>query len=181
MSFTARAALYRDPDVFARERERVFARSWLFLGLERDLTEPGDYLADDLAGYPVLAVRGADGELRAFHNVCRHRAGPLVTDTAGRCAGELVCKYHGWRYALDGRLRSARDFGVLPGFDPREYGLFPLKVETWRGFVFVNADPGAARLAETFGPLDEIWAERGFRLPEAVTRRSHDLACDWKV
>ncbi|MBX9460447.1 MAG: aromatic ring-hydroxylating dioxygenase subunit alpha [Brevundimonas sp.] len=126
-------------------------------------------------------MRGKDGVLRAFHNVCRHRAGPLVQGAAGHCGGELVCAYHGWRYALDGRLRAATGFGAAEGFDPRELGLLGLRLETWRGLVFVNLDAAAAPLVEHVAPLDRLLAERGLEMAAPALRRSHDLACDWKV
>ena len=176
---TAQAALYREPAVYDRERIAVFAKAWLYLGLEADLAAPGDFIAETLAGYPVVAVRDAAGTLRAFHNVCRHRAGPLVGEAAGRCDGEFVCRYHGWRYALDGRLKSATGFGPAEGFDPRDFGLFALKLETWRGLVFVNLDADAAPLMDTLAPLERLMAGRP--APTQALRRSHDLACDWKV
>src|SRR5690606_15430846 len=111
MQKTLHARLYGDPEAYARERAGVFGRSWLCLGHEAEAPGPGDWIGGDIAGWPLMAVRGADGQLRAFHNVCRHRAGPLVEGEAGRCEGELVCRYHGWRYTLDGRLRSAGGWG----------------------------------------------------------------------
>ena len=89
----------------------MFGREWLFVGHRHELSEPGDYLACDIAGWPLVVVVDDEGGLRAHHNVCRHRAGPLVHEGCGRVAG-LVCRYHGWSYGLDGRLRSARDFGA---------------------------------------------------------------------
>jgi choline monooxygenase len=179
LTTTAPAALYRDPAVFARERETVFARNWLFLGLAADLAAPGDFVAETLAGYPVVAVRGEDGALRAYHNLCRHRAGPLVAEATGNCGKELVCRYHGWRYALDGRLRSATGFGVAEGFDPRDFGLVPARIEAWRGFLFVNLNLDAAPLIETLGPLDVLFGNR--TVPSAALRRRHPIACNWKV
>ena len=176
---TAPAALYRDPAVFARERETVFRRSWQFLGLEADLAAAGDYIAESLAGYPVVAVRGEDAALRGFHNVCLHRAGPLVGDAKGHCGKEFECRYHGWRYALDGRLRSAVGFGAAEGFDPRDFGLYPVRIETWRGFVFANLDPDAAALMDTLAPLDRLFGNRA--VPTAVLRQRHPIACNWKV
>ena len=107
-----------------------------------------------VAGFPLMAVRQEDGSVKGFHNVCRHRAGPLVPDGQSQCDGRLTCLYHGWRYALDGRLASARDFGPAEGFDPRDYGLFALRCEIWRGFVFVNMDVNAAPLAQAIAPLE---------------------------
>jgi choline monooxygenase len=181
MQPTLPAALYRDPAVFQRERQGVFAAGWQFLGHEREAAGEGDYLAGDVAGWPVLAVRGKDGVLRGFHNVCRHRAGPLVGDGAGNCGGELTCRYHGWRYALDGRLRSAVDFGAAEGFDPRDFGLHPVRLEVWRGFVFVNINGQAGPLEDLVAPLGRLMDERGVTVGPATLRRGHDLGCNWKT
>ena len=105
---TLPAAFYRDPSLYEAERRRVFARSWQLIGHEAQLEETGAWLAVSIAGYPLVVVRGEEGNIRAFHNVCRHRAGPLAPEGQGRCEGVLVCRYHGWRYALDGRLAGAR-------------------------------------------------------------------------
>jgi choline monooxygenase len=181
MQLTLPTRLYRDPAQYEAERRSVFAAGWQFLGREADMPRAGDYLAEEIAGYPLLAVRDAQGGLNGFHNVCRHRAGPLVDDGAGSCGQELTCRYHGWRYTLDGRLRNATGFGVLEGFDPREFGLHPAAVQTWRGFVFVNPDAKAPPLAELVAPLEALFEARDIRLAPAVTRRSHEIACNWKT
>lgn len=181
MQLTLPARHYRDPETYARERTAVFGAGWQFLGHEAEVTEVGDYVSGDLAGWPVLVVRGSDRTLRGFHNVCRHRAGPLVTEPKGQCGGELTCRYHGWRYALDGRLRSAVDFGAAEGFDPREFGLHPVTVGLWRGFIFVNADGKAGPLEDLVAPMEALFAARGVTLAPATLRRSHDLACNWKT
>ena len=104
---------------------------------------------------PVIVVRDKDNTIRAFHNVCRHRAGPIADDGHGKCEGQLVCRYHGWRYALDGRLANARDFGAAADFDPRDFSLVPLKCESWRGFVFVRLeDNGGPSVAAMMAPYD---------------------------
>jgi choline monooxygenase len=181
MQTTLPARLYGSPDAWSRERAAVFGRAWLFLGHEAEAPAPGDWIATDVAGHRLLMVRGRDGELRAFHNVCRHRAGPLVAGGRGHCDGELVCAYHGWRYALDGRLRSATGFGATAGFDPRDHGLLGLRLELWRGLAFVTLDPDAAALSDHVEPLERLLAGRGLVLAAPALRRSHDLACDWKV
>lgn len=181
MQATLPARLYGCPEAFGRERTAVFGRAWLFVGHEAEAPGPGDWLATDVAGYRLLVVRGADGQLRAFHNVCRHRAGPLVTGATGHCEGELVCAYHGWRYALDGRLKAATGFGPAEGFDPRAFGLLGLRLETWRGLVFATLDPDAAPLEQHVAPLEALLTERGLSVAAPAARRSHDLACDWKT
>lgn len=120
---TLDAALYSDPLVYARERKAIFARSWLFVGHESQVAGPGSVLATTIAGYPLLVVRDEHRALRAYHNVCRHRAGPLAPEGESTCGARLTCRYHGWSYALDGRLAAARDFGPARGFDPPDYGL----------------------------------------------------------
>ena len=173
-----RVDLYCGEEALRTDRAQVLRRTWQFIGHETMVPDPGDYLAEEIGGAPVVLVRNAEGDLAAFHNVCRHRAGALVADGVGNCGEAFTCRYHGWRYALDGRLRQATDFGALPGFDPRQYGLFPARVETWQGLVFVNLDLAAAPLAEALGPLDGADPLPGFPL---IERRNHSLACNWKT
>jgi len=177
---TAPASVYRDPARYDAERKRVFGRSWLFMGHESELRHEGDVVAATIAGYPLLVVR-TGGALKAFHNVCRHRAGPLFDEERGNCGGSLTCKYHGWVYTLDGRLRNGRDFGVAAGFDPRNFPLFDVKVETWRGFVFVNIDKESPALADALAPLDKRVGARDLMRLVHTDRRTHDIACNWKI
>ena len=180
LQLTARADRYRDPARHAIERKAIFGRSWLFMAHTSELRAEGDAVAATIAGYPLVVVRSGDS-LKAFHNVCRHRAGPLVDGDRERCPGGFTCKYHGWTYTLDGRLRNARDFGAASGFDPRQFGLVPLKVETWRHFVFVNADLDAQPLADVLAPLDRRLGARDFGGLVHAERRTHDIACNWKI
>lgn len=181
MQATLPARLYGCPEAWARERTAVFGRAWLFLGHEAEVRAAGDWVATDIAGHRLLMVRGEDSVLRAFHNVCRHRAGPLVTGGSGHCEREFVCAYHGWRYALDGRLRSATGFGAVEGFDPRDFGLLALRLETWRGLVFATLNADAAPLAAHVAPLERLLTDRGLSIAAPAVRRTHELACDWKV
>jgi choline monooxygenase len=176
------AALYHGTGQYEIERRAVFARSWLLVAHESQLPKPGNYVAVSIAGFPLIVVRGEEGSLRAFHNVCRHRAGPLAEDGEGRCEGQLVCRYHGWRYALDGRLANARDFGPAEGFDPRAFALFALRCETWRGFVFVNMDNDAGPLRETIAPLDAKVRDADIPIESFRfwRRETHAIRCNWK-
>jgi choline monooxygenase len=176
---TAPVELYRDPAVFAAERAAIFAKTWQFLGLESDLVRPGEYLSGAIAGYPVFALRDEVGALRAYHNVCRHRAGPLVGEARGRCDREIVCRYHGWRYGFDGALKNAVNFDQGGGLDLGQLALFPVRVETWRGFVFVNLDLEAAPLIETMRPLDARFGKRADLSARVID--SHTVGCNWKV
>ena len=180
LTATAHAFTYRDPARYEAERTRVFGRSWAFMGHLSELRQEGDVLTATIAGYPLIVVRTKDG-LSGFHNVCRHRAGPLFEDERGNCSGALTCKYHGWVYTLDGRLRNARDFGAAEGFDPRAFSLFGVRVETWRGFVFVNIDANAPALASHLAPLDARLGARDLEGFVHAERRTHDIACNWKL
>jgi choline monooxygenase len=180
-ALTLPASWYLDPELHARERRAVFGREWLFAGHQQRLQEPGDFLATDIAGWSVLVVVDDEGQLRAHHNVCRHRAGPLVDDGCGRVPS-LVCRYHGWAYGLDGRLRSARDFGD-EDLAAGEVSLAPVRVDAWRGLVFVNLDlDGAAPpLDDALGTLADECA--AFPLEELTLTHEaeHQLACNWKT
>ncbi|HEX4158219.1 MAG TPA: aromatic ring-hydroxylating dioxygenase subunit alpha [Rhizomicrobium sp.] len=178
---TLPAALYRDPSLYETERRHIFARSWQLVAHEAQFPEPGDWLALTLAGYPLIVVRGNDDNIRCFHNVCRHRAGPLAPEGQGRCDGALVCRYHGWRYALDGRLASARDFGPAADFDPRDYGLIGVSCENWRGFLFVNIDQNAAPLASVIARLAERLRHMPLESFRPVRHTSHEIRCNWKT
>src|SRR3954453_17779238 len=134
---TLPATWYGDADVHARERREIFGREWLFFSFAHHLQAPGEYVAADVAGWNLLVVVDDDGALRGHHNVCRHRAGPLVDPGAGH-SPRRVCRYHGWAYALDGQLRSARDFG--DGFACEGISLAPVRAEAWRGLVFVHLE-----------------------------------------
>ena len=175
---TLPAKRYYDPAHYARERSGIFAKEWLWFAAGAEVGDRCAYVARMYAGWPLMVVRGNDGVLRGFHNVCRHRAGPLVDDGCGISAN-LVCQYHGWAYSPDGRLRAARDFGE--SLDPDEFALRSIRVEEWRGQVFVNLDAGAMPLEDD---LAEFFTEmHGFPLERMTLVRSlrHDLACNWKT
>ncbi len=135
---------YTDPAIWEIERHQIFAKSWVMIGLEHQLQRPGDYIAETYAGWPIFVQRHEDGGLRAFHNMCPHRAGPIVWEGNGHQAN-LVCRYHGWAFDKEGALLSARDFG---GEAPAGTCLTTLRAEAWRGFVFVCMDPAAPPLIE---------------------------------
>ncbi len=162
---------------------RVLAGSWQLMGHETQLEGAGAYLAEDVAGAPLVAVRDEGGAIRVFRNACRHRLGPVAPDGAGRCAkGELVCAYHGWAYALDGRLKRATDFGPAPGFDARALGLAPVAHRLWRGFLFVALDEARAGDFDAFvRPLDARMARFDLSRVRVAARRAHEIACRWTV
>ena len=140
------ADAYTEPRWHEVEQREVFARTWQWVCHIESLRDPGSYVALDVAGMPVVLVRGHDGELRAFYNVCQHRAHELLAGT-GR-TDSIVCPYHGWTYELTGRLAQARRTADVVGFDGSSVCLSEIGVEEFGGFVYVNLDPGAVSLAE---------------------------------
>ncbi|MEZ5463727.1 MAG: aromatic ring-hydroxylating dioxygenase subunit alpha [Lysobacteraceae bacterium] len=173
---------YVDPGMPALDRRAIFERSWHLLGHVCQLTDPGDHVVMDCAGLPVLAVRGNDGEIRAFHNVCRHRAGPIAC-ADGRGARSLRCRYHGWNYSLDGELKSAPEMKDAVNFDVSNIRLPQLDVRIWQGLVFAAIDPGQAMdfNALIAGIDARIGAGRGLEDYDHHHRVSYELACNWKI
>jgi phenylpropionate dioxygenase-like ring-hydroxylating dioxygenase large terminal subunit len=171
---------YRDPDVLRQEQERIFLRSWQYVGHVGQAAERGAYFTGSLGLAPVVVTRAQDGELRAFLNVCRHR-GFVVAEGSGR-RETLQCRYHAWTYGLDGRLKAAPRSDREPEFDADDLSLVALRLETWGPFVFVNADPDAAPLADSLGPLPAQLAELlDLDALEFRFRSEFTLEANWKV
>lgn len=170
---------YTERAVFEVERDTVFKNGWLIAARDDQLREPGSFVAGRVANEPYVVARGDDGQLRAFYNVCRHHAAQVMigegtTDT-------FVCPYHGWTYALDGRLVSAPELGGVQDFDRECFGLKPMHVEQWGPFVFIS-------MADTPPPLADNLTELLSRLTAMNTsslrfieRRSYTIKCNWKV
>lgn len=133
---------YFSGELLELEKAELFRKTWQLACHVSDVAEPGSYLAFDIVGERALIVRGKDGEVRAFHNVCRHRGSRVVADARGRCKSAIVCPFHGWSYNLDGTLRAVPQARSFPSLDPVEHGLAPLESEIWNGFVFVRFVPG---------------------------------------
>lgn len=171
---------YTDPTFFALERERVFARTWLFMGHESEWPEHGSYRSSSRSGAPVVVVRGHDGVLRAFHNACRHRGAPVTRDECGT-SRRLTCQYHSWSYGTDGTLASVPEERSFVGLDRDALGLTPLRCETWDGWVFVNEDADADPLVDFLGPVAEQMSEIDGPVMRAVGTRVHPVSCNWKL
>jgi Rieske 2Fe-2S family protein len=128
---------YCAPDVFELDRERIFFRHWYYLGRVDELEEPGSYVAVEVAGEGIVVVRGRDGELRGFYNVCRHRGSRLCETGSGRLRGAIKCPYHAWSYSFDGRLIGT-PMVAKDELDRDSLGLWPVTVDVWAGFLFVS-------------------------------------------
>jgi len=173
------APFYTEAAIFAQERDRVFARTWQVVGHRHRLANPGDFFTTELQGEPLLLVRGAQGELRGFYNVCRHRAGPPAEGCGTRKL--FRCGYHGWTYGLDGKLISAPEFENVQEFDPAHFSLTPLRVEEWFNLIFVNLDPQAQPLIKSLGELPRQAERFGFSEMKLFARRSYEMKCNWKT
>lgn len=175
---TLPARCYVDPDFVALERAAVFGASWQLVAHAEQVRGAGDYAVGEVGGVPVLVVRGDEGVLRALHNVCRHRAGPLAT-CDGRAARALVCRYHGWTYGLDGALRGAPDMDAAAlGTEPVR--LPAARVAEWRGLVFVavGAAPQFGDLVAGIDARAGAEALAGYAFDRRVV---YEVACNWKV
>lgn len=143
---------YWDPEFFELERQVVFKKSWHLVCHVNDVREAGDYLTFRFLNESILTVRGTDGRVRSFHNVCRHRAARLVNGEQGNCGKRITCPYHAWTYSNDGRLVGVPLRASYPGMDTDEYGLAEVEQEIWRGFVFVRFAPGLPSVADQMAP-----------------------------
>jgi Rieske 2Fe-2S family protein len=175
------ARWYHAPEVFAQERERIFARDWICVGRSEQLARPGDFLLAEIAGESIIVVRGADDDVRAFYNVCRHRGTRLCTQASGRFAGAIQCPYHAWTYALDGTLVAAREMAGVPEFARANHPLLQAQAAHFEGFVFVSLAPRPEPFAQAFAPLIGRFAR--WHLGELRTARTiaYELACNWKL
>ena len=178
-AWTPPRSWYVDPDFLALEERSTFARHWVALCRSEQVAEHEAFATGRVGSEPIVAVRGTDGVLRAFHNVCRHHAA-LVAHGEG-CARELVCPYHGWTYALDGSLKSAPRLGAVVDFDRADFGLPEVACEEWMGFVFVHLGTPARSLADELAPLTARLDAVDTRALQFVERRRYELACNWKV
>jgi Rieske 2Fe-2S family protein len=174
--------VFHDPAIFAFERREWYGRDWLCVGRAEQAARPGEYFLAEPAGQGVLVVRGEDGELRAFHNACRHRGARLLTEGCGALGGDRIrCPYHAWSYDLTGALRSAAYTSGLDGFEPAANGLLPVRCETWQGLVFVSLDPDGAPLSAQLGDLPDSLARVDLSTLRPGRRISYDVAANWKV
>ena len=172
--------LYTDPEYFAVETERVIRPSWQIVCHQNDVANPGDFHTLDYIGESVIVVRGDDGVLRAFANVCRHRAMRLVEGPSG-CAKKLVCPYHAWTYETDGRLSGVPMRRDYPALELEQNGLVPVELELWRGFVFVRLEGDGPSVAEMMAPYDAEIAPYRFEEMRTISPlRLRERAVNWK-
>jgi choline monooxygenase len=187
---TLASRFYIDPSILEIEKARIFRRTWQLVatldhacgevdGSKRTIADRETFFTAEVAGEPIVVVRDKEGILRAFSNVCRHRAGPIALGSG--CKNVLRCAYHGWTYTLDGRLIGTPDVEGVEFFDRSTMGMVPLRLETWEQFIFVNFDRGAEPLWAYLGDIPE--QARGFQFAglQFAERRDYVINCNWKV
>jgi phenylpropionate dioxygenase-like ring-hydroxylating dioxygenase large terminal subunit len=173
--------LYYDAEFFAAEKGKFLRAAPQVVCHESEIASPGEWRSLEYLGESVIVIRGDDGAVRAFANVCRHRGSRLVDGTGG-CAKVLTCPYHAWSYARDGKLVGVPHRAEYPGLEPDKLGLVPIALERWRGFLFVTLEPGSPSVAEMMAPYEDEVAPYRFEELRAigrVTNRPRDL--NWKT
>lgn len=169
---------YHTPELYALELDHIWRSGWLFAGFTCEVPNPGDYLTLSVDTDPLVVIRGEDGQIRAFHNVCRHR-GMLLCHSEHGHARRIVCPYHQWTYSSRGELLSCR--GMHPGIDTRELGLQPVQVESVAGLIFVSL----SRNPPPFAPVRELYASQvgpqGLDRARVAHVIDYNIAADWKV
>jgi Rieske 2Fe-2S family protein len=171
---------YVSDEVFALERERVFARSWVCVGRQEQLAQPGDFFLAEVAGESLIVVRDRTDAIRAHFNVCRHRGTRICDQPQGHFAGSIQCPYHAWTYGLSGELQTARNMELVPDFDRADYPLIAAAVRIEAGFIFVALEPPPAALpplAQLRGKL-AAWGVETLRVGASAR---YELACNWKL
>lgn len=179
---TLPADWYTQPDALPLDRERVFARTWQFACALNRLRTPGSFASVEVCGWPIVLTRDTQGVLRAFHNVCRHRAG--VVARGDGCRKTLQCEYHGWLYGLDGTLKHTPEFNGFDGaidFDHKQFGLVPIRVETWADFAFVNIQGDAPSLKEYLGAIPDETADLNLTELHLIEKIDYFINANWKV
>lgn len=178
---TLDARFYTDPEILRIERNGILARTWQFAGHASLVEKPGDYFTFSIAGENLFCVRGRDGDLRGFYNVCQHRAHELVSGEGN--ARLLVCPYHAWSYELSGELRSGPNINSVPGLNRAEICLEPVRIENFHGFIFANLDPDARPMDEWF---PQVRGELADFVPHIARLKPLEWVeipenCNWKV
>src|ERR1700736_354120 len=178
---TIPAPWYFDPRINDLELSSVFAATWQPVGRLDQVPSNGSFFTAEVAGEPLVVVRGEDGELRAFFNVCRHHAAAVVPEAAG-CAKQFRCPYHGWTYGNDGALKGMVEFEGVCNFERADNGLVPVRVDVWENFILLNLDGKAMPLEGYLGKVPELVAP--LKISERLhyfDRRIYTLNCNWKV
>jgi glycine betaine catabolism A len=167
--------------IFRAERERIFLQSWLLVGHVSELAEAGAYFVFELDRESVIVLRDGGGEIRAFHNHCRHRGSRLCQAMRGQLGATIQCPYHAWTYGLDGALRSVPAMADVVGFDSADWPLHRVALENWQGFLFLNLAAQPTPFAEALPALVGKFAHRDSAELVSVHRQVYDVDANWKL
>jgi len=185
-SATLPAKYYYDEAVYQRKLTDIFFSSWMYAGHDSQLTELSSYFTTEIANQKLFLIRGQDGNVRAFYNVCAHRGHILLQGSGQRAF--VTCPYHAWAYALDGALKAVPGTDDMPAFDPSEYGLTQVRAEQIAGFWFVNLNDDAVSLSQTHPRQEEEIRRDVVQLDDLVLREDSeglatpgDVKCNWKL
>lgn len=176
--YTLPQPFYVDPFIYATEIDRIWRRGWLFAGYTCQLKSPGDYLTLPVGDDTLLVIRGDDGQIRAMHNICRHRGMVLCSEPAGR-VGRIVCPYHQWTYGRDGALVSCR--GMQPELDKSSLGLLPIHVQELAGLVFVSLAEEPADFEPARRLIEPMALPQGLDRAKVAAVREYSIAANWKL
>ncbi|MEM7124434.1 MAG: aromatic ring-hydroxylating dioxygenase subunit alpha [Pseudomonadota bacterium] len=171
--------IYHDPEIHALETERIFRHDWLCAGRAESIPKKGDYFTYRIVDQPIIVIRGSDGAVHAWSNICRHRMMRLL-DGSGSCR-RIVCPYHAWTYDIDGQLVAVKHMDRTEGFDKSHIRLHPVRSEVWNGWVYVTLNDEAQSVAELLAPLDEITADYRMGDYVEVVRQDHVWNTNWKL
>jgi len=169
------------PELFAREREQIFARRWVCIGRESKIANKGDYFLHTIGMESIIVLRDQSGEIRAHYNSCRHRGARMCEAASGSFSETIQCPYHAWTYALDGRLVGAQTSDSIPGFDKKNFHLVSVAIASWEGFLFINQDPNPEPFEEAYASL--LGRFERFNLPTLTVARTieYDVKANWKL
>jgi glycine betaine catabolism A len=178
---TLPASYYTDPAWYQRELERIHLDMWLYAGRADRIAQAGAYFLFTIADAEVVVLRDERGQVRAFHNVCRHRGTRLCSEPAGQLPGRIRCPYHAWTYRLDGTLAQAPHMEKVRGFVEADYPLGPVAVATWAGYIFINLSARPIPFSQHLAGLDTRFAGYAMEELRAVERRRYEVRANWKL
>ncbi len=178
-AYALHADIYTDVNYLELENKAIFEKHWQLVGHSHQLSNIGDQIINQIGRIPIVVVRNQNNQLKAFHNVCRHRAGPLATENNNNKV--LRCKYHGWTYTLDGDLKSAPEMQSTPNFDICQHHLPEAFVEEWQGFIFVSINQPSISIDEMMGGIANQIEPIDLKSMEFSHRDEYEIECNWKV
>ncbi|HEY2567803.1 MAG TPA: aromatic ring-hydroxylating dioxygenase subunit alpha [Candidatus Udaeobacter sp.] len=174
-------------EIFSQEQDEIFSKQWVLVGHQSQIAEVGEYFTVEIARESLIIVRDRRGAIRGFHNVCRHRGSRIIENENGKASAGIQCPYHAWTYGLDGRLLGAPHMDEVPGFSKADYGLHPVELDVWEGFIFVNLSyatthhRGHVSLEEWFAPLAGKFSRWNLPALRSSKRIEYNVRANWKL